>query len=105
MRLMKECGQEHVKSLHFLERQRQRSLPDELIRITIAYGQKFYQGSEVVYFLSRKRIRRVERIFGTRLDAEVVRSADGIVVVSGQNQTLVTAYRNPKYIRHLRRCS
>jgi hypothetical protein len=94
-----------TKSTHFKERQRRRFLSDEVVRLTLAYGEKFFQGSQTVYFLSRRRIRRAEQDMGTRLDDKTMRSADGAVVVAAQDRTLVTVYRNPKYWGHLRRCS
>lgn len=93
-----------VKTSHFDERQRQRSIPDSLVRLALAYGERFFQGDQRVYFLGRKHLRRIARILNSRQDDGLLARADGTVVVTGADDVLITAYRNPKYIRHLRRC-
>ncbi len=87
-----------AKSAHFQQRQAQRKLTDEQIDLALRFGEKFYQGNDCVYFLGRKRIPRV-------IDPESARRLDGTTVVVGGDQSLVTAFRNPEFRRHLRRCS
>lgn len=99
-----ESTQEYVKTGHFLERQRQRHIHDTQVALAIQYGQPFYQGQEKVYFLGRKQLQRAARVLGARLSCKDVKDADGTVVVVADDHSLVTTYRNPNYIRHLRRC-
>ena len=96
--------EEFVKTPHFVERQSQRHIPDARIALALRFGQTFYQGTERVFFLGRKQLLRAQRALGSTLDADEARRADGTVVVVGGDNALVTTYRNPNYIRHLRRC-
>lgn len=92
------------KTDHFIERQRQRHIPDTYVGLALQWGQPFYHGTDKVYFLGRKQLQRAGRSLGKELSADAVRKADGTVVVVSEDNALVTTYRNPQYIRHLRRC-
>ena len=93
-----------IKTGHFTERQRQRLIPDDRIALALRWGQCFYQGDDRVFFLGRKQLARAQRQMGTAWSDETVRKTDGTVVVVAGDGVLVTTYRNPKHIRHLRRC-
>lgn len=97
---MEKLGLE--KTAHFIERQHQRSITDPLVIMAIACGERFYQGSERVYFLGRKHLARAQRKLGAALSEREARRAEGTVVVVGVDNHLITTYRNPSYIRHLR---
>src|SRR4051812_25308155 len=92
------------KSSHFAARQRQRQIADTWVWAALRFGQPFYQGGDRVFFLGRKQLDRARRATGGVFGSEEAKKADGTVVVVGPDNTLVTTYRNPHYIRHLRRC-
>lgn len=94
-----------VKTAHFVERQRSRGIQDDWIRWTIAYGERFYQGTMQVFFLGRKGLKKAQKVERCRLSDRESQMADGTVVVVGDGNALVTTYRNPNYIRHLKRCA
>jgi hypothetical protein len=93
------------KTAHFIERQRKRGITDVLIALTIAWGEKFYQGSECVYFLGHRHLQYALQKRKMQLSDQEIQRAEGTVVVVGIDNCLITAYRNPRYIRHLRRCA
>ena len=78
------------KTAHFIERQQQRGITDPLVTVAIACGEKFYQGSELVYFLGRKHLERAQRKLGAVLSEREVRRAEGTVVVVGVDNHLIT---------------
>lgn len=92
------------KTPHFTERQRQRRISDERIWLALNWGQTYYQGDQKVYFLGRKQLGRAQRVLGKMFSEDEMQKADGTVVVVANDNALVTTYRNPNYIRHLRRC-
>lgn len=88
---------EWTKTAHFVERQSQRNVSDREIGLALRFGVRFHEGGgDIVYFLGRRRLPK-------NLDEKTARRADGVVVVVAQNQTLVTTYRNPQFIRELKK--
>ena len=86
----------YAMSRHFLIRQGQRGIGKEMVALALRYGRRFYEGNEQVYFLGRKQMPHF-------LDPRLMDRANGTVVVVGSDNTLVTAYRNPLYVRALKR--
>jgi len=76
------------KTAHFVLRQAQRKVSDAAIALALQCGEVFFQGSDRVYFLGRKRIPTVVPI-------PVAHRLDGTTVVVGPGNVLITAYRNP----------
>jgi hypothetical protein len=87
-----------VKSAHFRTRQTQRSVSDYAIGLTLKYGDVFFQGTDRVYFLGRKRI-------PASIPPAQAELLDGTTVVLGMDNVLVTTYRNRDAHRSLRRRS
>ncbi len=86
-----------TKTAHFVERQNQRNVSDLEVGLALRFGVRFHEGGgDVVHFLGRRRLPK-------NLDEKTARRADGVVVVVAQNQTLVTTYRNPQFIRELKK--
>ncbi len=89
------CGK-YMKTKHFELRQAQRKIPDAQVILALQYGRRFYEGEDRVYFLGRKHL-------PNGLDSNMVHRANGTVVVVGVRGELLTTYRNPRFIRELRR--
>ena len=94
-----------MKTKHFVERQRKRSIPDRWVLWALSYGVRFYQGTQCAFFLGRKQLRRLQRLEGFSVSEREMEQADGTVVIVGTGNALVTTYRNPTYIRYLKRCA
>lgn len=86
----------YVKSRHFEKRQAQRHITDAEVALTLRFGEMFYQGSDRVFFLGKKRI-------PAGLKAQLSERIHGTTVVATSDCVLVTAYRNPEARRALRR--
>ncbi|MBC8141045.1 MAG: hypothetical protein H7Y38_06345 [Armatimonadetes bacterium] len=91
------------KTTHFVERQGRRSVRDEAAKLAIAYGRCFYERDSRVYFLGRDAIRKRLKDAPAPVIDDWVRRADGLVVVVSANGALVTTYRNPNYLKTLKR--
>jgi len=91
------------KSAHFVERQGRRGVRDEAAKLAIAYGRCFYERGERVYFLGRDTIRKRLKDAPAPVVEDWVRRANGLVVVVGTDGALVTTYRNPNYLKTLKR--
>ena len=94
--LMRELSPCLVKSAHFQRGQDQRNITDGEIALALCYGKRFYEGEDCVYFLGRKQM-------PDRLDPQRARRADGTTVVVTRDGHLVTAWRNRKGLRALKR--
>ena len=84
-----------TKTDHFAVRQVQRGVSNEMVRLALRHGLRFYEGANQVYFLGRRQV-------PTRVDHRVAERANGTVVVACGDR-LVTTYRNPLYVRKLKR--
>lgn len=89
------CG-EYVKTEHFIQRQQQRRISDEQVELTLQLGCRFYEGEELVYFVGRKHL-------PCELDPKLADRTNGTVVVVGAEGNLLTTYRNPRFIKELKR--
>ena len=85
-----------TKSAHFAVRQVQRGVSDEMVALALRYGRRFYEGEDRVYFLGRRQM-------PGEIDPRVADRANGTVVVVAPGEHLVTTYRNPRYVRTLKR--
>ena len=93
------------KSAHFAERQGQRGVRDAAAKLAVARGRCFYEHGERVYFLGRDAIRKQFKNAPGRVAEEWIRRADGLVVVVGSDGRLITTYRNPRFLRTLKKRS
>lgn len=91
------------KTAHFAERQNQRGVRDEAAKLAIARGRCFFERGDRVFFLGRDAIRKEFRDAPPRVTEEWVRRADGLVVVVGNDGRLITTYRNPRFLKTLKR--
>lgn len=91
------------KTPHFTERQGRRGVRDAVARLAIACGRCFYEGDDRVYFLGRDAIRKRFQNEPPSVVDVWVRRGDGVVVVVAPGDRLVTTYRNPHFLRTLKR--
>jgi hypothetical protein len=91
------------KTDHFAERQGRRGVRDAAARLAVAYGRCFFERGDRVYFLGRDAIRKRFQNAPAVVADEWVRRADGLVVVVGADGKLITTYRNPRFLRTLKR--
>jgi hypothetical protein len=81
---------------HFRMRQAQRGITGDMVKLALRYGKPFYEGSDRVYFLGRRQMPR-------GIDGRVADRANGTVVVVGPDDRLITTYRNPNFVKTLKR--
>ena len=86
-----------------MERQCQRQVADVEVALAITYGERFFEGNDRVYFLGQRRLKKLREQFPATVDERTVRRADGTVVVVGEDGSLITTYRNPRFISVLKR--
>lgn len=91
------------KTGHFAERQGRRGVRDDAAMLAIAYGRCFFERGDRVYFLGRDAIRKKFKNAPSAVTQEWIRRADGLVVVVGADGKLITTYRNPRFLRTLKR--
>lgn len=91
------------KTAHFTERQGRRGVGDAVARLAIACGRCFYEGEDRVFFLGRDAIRKRFQNEPPSVIAEWLERGDGVVVVVAPGDCLVTTYKNPDFIRTLKR--
>ena len=86
-----------TKTAHFVERQNQRVISDAEVLLALRYGLRFHEsGGDIVHFLGR-------RCLPKTLSDKAAQRANGVVVVVAGGQMLVTTYRNPQFIKELKR--
>ena len=86
-----------TKTTHFVERQNQRVISDGEVLLALRFGLRFHErGGDVVHFLGR-------RCLPKTLNDKAAKRANGIVVVVSPDQKLVTTYRNPHFIKALKK--
>jgi hypothetical protein len=83
-------------SAHFALRQAQRRVSDEAVALALRYGKRFHEGHDCVYFLGRRQMPQ-------DVPPKLAEKANGTVIVVGANRTLITTYRNPNFVRTLKR--
>lgn len=91
------------KTNHFVQRQGRRGVRDAAAKLAIACGRCFYERDDRVYFLGRDAIRKKLKSAPAPVIEDWVRRADGLVVVVGADGSLITTYRNPQYLKTLKR--
>ena len=84
------------RSTHFSMRQAQRGVSDQAVALALRYGKRFHEGEDCVYFLGRRQIPQ-------NTPVKLAEKANGTVIVVGANETLITTYRNPGFVRTLKR--
>ena len=92
-----DTGSQWTKTAHFVERQNQRSVSDHEVALALQCGVRFHEhGGDIVYFLGRRNVPKT-------VDEKTAQRANGVVVVVAKGQTLVTTYRNPQFIKALKK--
>jgi len=81
---------------HFCERQGQRQVRDHEIALALRYGVRVHDQGDRVYFLGRRHLPAV-------LPPDIARRAEGTVVIVTPDNALKTTFRNPRYLRRLKR--
>jgi hypothetical protein len=85
-----------AKSEHFQCRQNQRGIRDEVVALAIQFGRCFREGDRKVFFLGRKQIPGQVR-------SQLRDKVNGTVVVMSNTGVLVSTYKNPDYIKALKK--
>jgi hypothetical protein len=78
---------------HFAERCRQRRVPAEAVALALCHGRQFHEGLDTVHFLGRRELQQWDN----------ERSDWGGVVVVRAGNVLKTTFRNPDFLRKLKR--
>lgn len=86
----------YEKTPHFREQQARRHISDQQVALALRFGLRRYDRGSLVYFLGRRHM-------PGGLDQASARKAEGTVVVVSHEDALITTYRNPKYLRKLRK--
>jgi len=84
-------------SCHAMERVAKRNLSKEAIDYALRHGQRIYCTGIVFYFLGKRDI-----LEDDRRNSEIMRLV-GLTLLVSQDQELITAYRNPKGLRAIKR--
>lgn len=85
----------HCVTPHLIKRAAQRGISEESVRLAIQYGERYYEGTDIICFLGQRWIPKwIDEREHTRLN--------GTVVVLRQN-AIVTCYKNNRYNATVRR--
>jgi hypothetical protein len=82
---------------HALERAAQRNIQTSDIAFVMAYGQRFYTGEAIQYFLGRRDIPEQYH------SDDCVMKLEGTTLITAHDGTLITLYKNKRGCKNLRR--
>ena len=85
-------------SEHAYWRQTQRNISAIQTQMVVLYGRLVYAGDAMHYFFGQREVRQYWQAFGECHD-----ELDGVVVVMSHDGVVVTAYRNKKALRAIKR--